>query len=207
MASGGRVGDSRSATLCSTPLRCTPFVARERERDKERNTQREGGRGREREFGRRGYKAHAMPAEHERRGILVGVGVSRGSRSVEKGRGRRKGGAKVASASRRPERESQSPADLNAPRNLARRPTNLALLLLHWETGNWGHLLRPPGRRIATVTCRAREESADTDKSSRRFPRVSCAEKRGKRERERRGKTIVSFSFFPTNRRIKVRIE
>lgn len=109
----------------------------ERERQREKYTER--GREREREFvGRRGYKAHAMPAEHERRGILVGVGVSRGSRSVEKGRGRRKGGAKVASASRRPERESQSPADLNAPRNLARRPTNLALLLLHWEPETGG---------------------------------------------------------------------
>lgn len=206
MASGGRVGDSRSATLCSTPLRCTPFVARER--DKERNTQREGGRGREREFGRRGYKAHAMPAEHERRGILVGVGVSRGSRSVEKGRGRRKGGAKVASASRRPERESQSPADLNAPRNLARRPTNLALLLLHWEPETGGIFF---GRR--------EEESPPWRVVHGRNPRtrinppavsLACRARKngGKRERERRGKTIVSFlSFFPTNRRIKVRIE
>lgn len=101
MASGGRVGDSRSATLCSTPLRCTS-VARERQGEGE--VHREGGR--EREFvGRRGYKAHAMPAEHERRGILVGVGVSRGSRSVEKGEreaeGWRKGGVGVATPGER----------------------------------------------------------------------------------------------------------
>lgn len=99
MASGGRVGDSRSATLCSTPLRCTLP-----ERDKEREKYTE--RGREGEFvGRRGYKAHAMPAEHERRGILAGVGVSRGSRSVEKGEreaeGWRKGGVGVATPGER----------------------------------------------------------------------------------------------------------
>lgn len=74
----------------------------------------------------------------------VGVGVSRGS--LEKGWG----GAKVASASRRPEKESQSPADLNAPRNLARRPRNLnAPLLLPEPRLN-------VGRNCHVVTCRAR---------------------------------------------------
>lgn len=126
-------GQQPCVRLRSGALRSLP------ERETKREIHREREEEREREFvGRCGYKAHAMPAEHERRGILVGVGVSRGSRSVEKGRGRRKGGAKVASASRRPERESQSPADLNAPRNLARRPTNLALLLLHWEPETGG---------------------------------------------------------------------
>lgn len=138
MASGGRVGDSRSATLCSTPLRCTS-VARERQGEGE--VHREGGR--EREFvGRRGYKAHAMPAEHERRGILAGVGVSRGSRSVEKGE--REAG-RVAQRWRRRrdarrERVSHQPTSTRRVTSLVDPETSRCFFSL--GTGNWGLLLR-----------------------------------------------------------------
>lgn len=137
MASGGRAGDSRSATLCS--LRCTS-VARERQR--ERYTLRERGREREREFvGRRGYKAHAMPAE-QRRGILVGVGVSRGSRSVEKG----EGGGRVAQRWRRRrdarrERVSHQPTSTRRVTSLVDPETSRCFFSL--GTGNWG-LSRAP---------------------------------------------------------------
>lgn len=54
--------------------------------------------------GRRRYKAH--DAQSREKGYDVGVGVSKGSRLLEKGGSER---AKVASASRRPERVSHQP--------------------------------------------------------------------------------------------------
>lgn len=162
------------------------------ERDKEREKYTERGGGRESLSVGAGTKHMRCPPS-TREGASSQGSVCRGGRARSKrGRGRRKGGAKVASASRRPERESQSPADLNAPRNLARRPRNLALLLL---TGN-RKLGASSAGRIATVRCRAREESADRINP----PAVSlaCRARKNGGEREREGgRRIVSFrSFF-----------
>lgn len=171
------------------------------ERDKEREKYTERGGRRESLSVGAGTKHMRCPPS-TREGASSQGSVCRGGRARSKrGRGRRKGGAKVASASRRPERESQSPADLNAPRNLARRPRNLALLLL---TGN-RKLGASSAGRIATVRCRAREESADRINP----PAVSlaCRARKNGGEREREGEGSFLFVVFSTNRRIKVRIE
>lgn len=137
MASGGRVGDSRSATLCSTPLRCTS-VARERQGEGE--VHREGG-GRESLSVGAGTKHMRCPPS-TREGASSQGSVCRG---VALGRKGGEGGGRVAQRWRRRrdarrERVSHQPTSTRRVTSLVDPETSRCFFSL--GTGNWGLLLR-----------------------------------------------------------------
>lgn len=107
-----------------------------------------------------------------RRVTTWGSVCRRGRGCWKEGERTRKGGVGVATPG-----ESQSPADLNAPRNLARRPRNLALLLYLALNRKRG-LSRHRKRGIVAVS---------TEKSSIESYRFSC-ERKKERDRVVRGK-------------------